>query len=409
MTDSLKLRTVSGWSILLLGVLLLITSFLPVVLRGAVSPAAGMIGLFGLLAAGVGGTLSMVAGRRLTAGAARMVCVVLESLMLGAAGGVCGLLAQRSSVFDIRDPLHATLVIVLVALVCFAALARVATARRASEAFLAPSESLFSLGGGIDPVTFLVLQPALLVFAGVVGRMIVAAAGDGREGALLALALLLAVLPVFARVEFALCVRRRRDTTAAWPSYGVLAWAALLGLITFPEIVQRAVRLPGGLLSSSPPLAWSHIPLARVLCYLAALAACVSFYLASRQGRRPFFSRGLGYVALGIGTLLPVSVGLATGDAHQGAAIPIAIVLAVAIVLPAVLIIGAHHLLFIRDAMPAAVQPETSGLDVTSPAQDEPVAASALALDTLQQTPEGGEEIIRLKSAGAVQSLEPKV
>ena len=80
MTDSLKLRTLSGWSILLLGVLLFITSFMPIILRGTVSPAAGMIGLFGLLAISVGIPLSIATEARLTKGAAINLCVGLESL-----------------------------------------------------------------------------------------------------------------------------------------------------------------------------------------------------------------------------------------------------------------------------------------------------------------------------------------
>ena len=61
MTDSFKLRTFSGWSILLLGVLLVVTAFLPVVLRGSLPPAAWMIGLFGLLASAVGIPTTMAA------------------------------------------------------------------------------------------------------------------------------------------------------------------------------------------------------------------------------------------------------------------------------------------------------------------------------------------------------------
>ena len=346
MTDSFKLRTLSGWSILLLGVLLLVTSLLPVVLRGSVSPAAGMIALFGLLAMGVGIPLSIATGKRLTEGAARSLCVVLESLTLGAAGGIFGLFVQGSSFFDVLDPLHATLAIVFVALFCFAALARVATARQGSAAFLSPSGSLFSFGGSIDPVSFLVLQPSLLIFAAVVGRMIAAQAGDSREASLLALALSLAALPIFVRAEVALCAKRWRDTAAAWPSYGVLAWAALLGLVAFPEIVRWSVSLPGVLLSSSPRPAWPQVSLARVLCYLVSLAACISCYLASRRVRRGPFLRVAGYVALGLGSLLPIPVGLASDGAHEVSPIPIPIVLALLIVLPAGLIIGAHHLVF---------------------------------------------------------------
>jgi uncharacterized membrane protein YhaH (DUF805 family) len=366
MTDSLKLRTLSGWSILLLGVLLFVAAFMPVVLRGSVSPTAGMIGLFGLLAIGIGIPFSIATAKRLTEGAARSLCVGLESLTLGAAGGVFGFFVQRTSSINILDPLHATLVIVFVALLCFAALARVATARQGSAAFLSPSGSLFSFGGCIDPVSFLVLQPALLVFAAVVGRMIAAQAGDSREASILALALSLAVLPIFVRAELALCVKRWRDTAAAWPSYGVLAWAALLGLVAFPEIARWLVSLPGVLLSSSPLPSWPHISLVRASGYLVALAACFSCYMASRRVRRAFFMRASGYVALGIGSLLPVSVGLASDGVHQVSPIPIAIVLALMIVLPAGLIIGAHHLLFRRDEKPAAQHSMETCLDATS-------------------------------------------
>ena len=370
MTDSFKLRTLSGWSILLLGVLLFVTSFLPVVLRGSVSPAAGMIGLFGLLAIGVGIPLSIATGKRLTEGAARNLCVVLEALTLGAAGGIFGFFVQRSYFFNILDPLHATLAIVFVALFCFAALARVATARQGAAAFLSPSGSLFSFGGCIDPVLFLVLQPALLVFAAVLGRMIAAQAGDSREASLLALALSLAVLPVFVRAELALCVKRWRDTTAAWPSYGVLAWAALLGLVMFPEILRWSVSLPGVLLSSSPRPAWPRISLVKALCYLVSLAACISCYIASRRVRRALLSRVTAYVALGLGSLLPISVGLASDGVHEVSPIPIPIVLALLIVLPAGLIIGAHHLLFRPDEKLAARLPMETCLDVASPAQN---------------------------------------
>ena len=366
MTDSLKLRTLSGWSILLLGVLLSVTSLMPVVLRGSLSPSAGMIGLFGLLAIGVGVPFSVATEKRLREGAARNLCVGLESLTLGAAGGVFGFFVQRSSYFDILDPFRATLVMVFIALFCFAALARVATARQGSAAFLSASENLFSVGGCLDPVSFLVLQPSLLVFAAVVGRMIAAQAGDSTEASILALALSFAILPIFVRAEVAICVKRWRDTAAAWPSYGFLAWAALLGLVTFPEIVRWLVALPGALLSPSPRPTWPHISLVRALCYLVALAACISCYIASRRARRALFLRVVGYVAFGLGSLLPISVGLACDGVHQVSPIPIAIVFALLIVLPAGLIIGAHHLLFRRDEKVDAPHPVGTCLDVTS-------------------------------------------
>lgn len=354
MTDSLKLRTFSGWSILLLGILLSVTSLLPVISRGSVSPAAAMIGLFGLLAVGVGLWFSVTAAQRLTEGAARNLCVGLESLILGAAGGVFGFCVQHSSFFSIGDPLAGTLVVVFVALFCFAALARVATARPGSAAFRASGPGLFSGGGSMDPVLFLVLQPSLLVLAAVAGRMIVAQAGESREASILALALALAVLPIFVRAELALCAKRRRDTTAAWPSYGVLAWAALLGLVAFPEMLRWLFSLPGVLFGSSPLPTWTHVSLVRVFGYLVSLAACMACYLASRRPRRAFHLRALGYVALGLGTLLPISVGLASDGVQQGPAIPFALVLALVIVLPAALIIPAHRLLFRGDEKPDA-------------------------------------------------------
>lgn len=350
---------------------MLATSLLPIVLRGGVSPASAMIALFGLLAIAVGTPLSLATGPRLTEGAARNVCVVLESLALGAAGGSFGFFVQRFSLFSVLDPLDATLAIVFVALFGFAALARVATARQGSAAFLSSSESLFSLGGSLDPVSFLVLQPSWLVFAAVVGRVLAAQAGDSREASSLALALAFAVVPVFVRVELALCVKRWRDTTAAWPSYGALAWAALLGLVAFPEILRWSVALPGVLLGASPRLAWPRISLARAFCYLVALAACVSCYVASRRPRRARWLRVAGYLALGLGSLLPVSVGLACDDVHQLSPIPIATVLAVAIVLPAALIIGAHHWVFTPGEKPAAAFPAEPCLGVASPAQAE--------------------------------------
>jgi uncharacterized membrane protein YhaH (DUF805 family) len=383
--DSLKLRRISGCSILLLGVLLFVTSFMPVVLRGGVSPTAGMIALIGLLAIGVGIPLSIATEERLTEGAARRLCVVLESLTFGAAGGAFGFLVQRTSFFDIPDPLQATLVIVFVALLCFAALARVATARQGSAAFRSPSQSLFSFGGSIDPVSFLVLQPSLLLFAAVGGGMIAAQARDGREGSFLALALFLAVLPIFVRAELAIYVKRWRDTTAAWPSYGVLAWAALLALVAFHEIFRWLLSLPGVLLTSSPLPSWPHISLVRVFCFLVSLAACIFCYIASRRVRRDFFLRVFGYVALGLGSLLPISVGLASDGVHLflkvfgyvaldlGSLLPISVGLAsdcvqfaILFVLAAGLIIGALHLLFRRDEKPAVHHAKGTCLDVTS-------------------------------------------
>lgn len=354
MTDSLKLRALSGWSILLLGVLLFVTSFMPAVLRGGISPTAGMIGLFGLLAIGVGIALSVATEVQPKDGAVRRLCVALMSLTFAAAGGGLGILVQRTTFFDGLGSLHAMLVIMFAALFGFAALACVATARQGTSAFISPSQSFFSLGGTIDPLSFLLLQPALLIFAAVVGGMIATQVGGSREGLLLAIALALAVLPFFITVELAICIRRWRATTAAWQSYGVLVWAALLGLITFHEIFQWVVSLPGVLLSSSPLPPWPHVSLVRVLCYLLSLAACISCFIASRRPRRGFFLRVPGYVALGIGSLMPLSVGLASESIQQASATPIAIVFAVFFVVAGGLITGAHFLVFRRDEKVAA-------------------------------------------------------
>ncbi len=364
-TDSLRLRTVSGWGILLLGILLFVASFIPVVSKGSVSPPAGMIGLFGLLAIGAGTPFAIATAQRLKEGAARNLCIGLESLTLGAAGGVLGLFDQHSS-FSLLDPLPAALAVVFVALFGFAALGRIATARQGSAAFGAASESLFGFGGSLGPVPFLVLQPPLLVLAAVAGWMIAAQAPDSREASILALALSLAVLPIFLRAELALCVKRWRDATATWPSYGVLAWAALLGLITFPEICRCLLALPGALLGSSPPPAWPQTSLLQLLGFLVSLAACISFYMASRRARRGFCLRAAGYVAFGLGSLLPISVGLASNGVHPGPPLPIAIVLAMMIILPAGLIIAARHLLFIRPEKRVVPQAEGDYPGVTS-------------------------------------------
>jgi len=366
MTDSFKLRTFSGWSILLLGVLLLVTSFLPVVLGGSVSPVAGMIGLFGLLAVGVGIPLSIATAPRLAAGAARNLCIGLESLILGAAGGLVGFFVQPTAFSNRLYPFHVTLVLELVALFCFAVLARVAAARQGSAAFRSSQESLFSLGGCMGPTLCLVLQPSLLVFAAIAAGLIAAQAESSREGSLVALALIPASLPVFVRAEAALCLKRWRDTTAAWPSYGVLVWAALLGWVAFQEVFQWLTSLGSVPFRSSPLPAWPHISLDRVLCYSVSLAACISCYMASRRVRRALPWRVLGYVAFGLGSLLPVSVGLASDNAHQGSPLPIATLIAVLIVLPAAFIIGAHHLLFRRDEKLAVLRPQETCLAVTS-------------------------------------------
>jgi hypothetical protein len=213
MTDSLKLRALSGRSILALGVLLFITSLMPAVLRGGRCPVAGMLGVFGLLAIGVGIALSAATGARLTEGAARRLCVALMSLIFAAGSGFFGILVQRTSFFGGLGPLHATLVIVFAALFGFAVLACVSIARQGAAAFLSPSDSLLGLGGSIDPLSFWVTQSTFLVFAAVGGGMIAAQAQGGREGLLLAAALALAALPFFITVELAICAKRWRDAT----------------------------------------------------------------------------------------------------------------------------------------------------------------------------------------------------
>jgi len=255
--------------------------------------------------------------------------------------GVFGILVQRTTFFDGLGSLHATLVVVFAALFGFAALACIAMARQAAAAFLAPSDSLFSFGGSIDPLSFLVLQLALLLFASVAGVSCASQAGGGREGLLLAIALGLALLPVFVTAELAICAKRWRDTTERWPSYGALAWAALLGLATFHEMFHWLASLPGELLSSSslhlPPL----VSLAKVLCYLVSLAACVWCYLVSRQcARRSFFLRVLGYGALGFGSFFFVTVGVRSMS-------PIRV--AIFVVVATGLISGAYFLVFRRD------------------------------------------------------------
>jgi uncharacterized membrane protein YhaH (DUF805 family) len=384
MTDSLKLRALSGRSILLLGTSLFLMSFMPVILRGGASPTAGMIALIGLLAIGVGIALSIATEERLTEGAARRLCVVLESLALGATGAALAFLVQTTSLLRILDPLQATFVIAFVALLCFATLARVATARQGSTAFRSPSDSFLSFGGCIDPVSFLVLQPALLALAALVGGMIAAQAGDSREGSLLALALFLTVLPIFVRAELAICLKRWRDTTAAWPAYGVLAWAALLGLVAFHEMFRWLLSLPGVLLTSSPLPAWPHTPLVRVLCFLASLAACISCYIASRRVRSDLLLRVPGYLALALASLLPISAGLASDGIHLplkvsgyvaldlGALLPIpagpasgGVHFALSFLLAAGLAIAAHHLLFRQDAKRAVQHAKGMRLDVT--------------------------------------------
>ena len=371
MTDSFKLRTFAGWSILLLGALSLVTSFLPVISRGTFSPAAGMIALFGLLALGVGLPLSTATGPRLTEAAARNLCLLLEVLTFGAAGGIVGCSLQHPSFFELLDPLRATLAIVFVALLGAAALARIAIARQAAAAFRSSGGSLLSYGGSMDPATFLVLQPALVVVAAVLGRMIAAQAGQSSEASVLALALAVAALPALLRAELALCLKRWRDHSAAWPAYGVLAWAAVLGLVAFPELPRWAVALPGVLLGSPPPTSWPQVSLTRAVCYLLSLTACISCYLASRRERRAPLFRIPGYAALALGSYLPVSAGLASDGVPAGSPIPVPVMLAVAIVLPAAVVMGAHRLLFRSPEKRAESIPVETCLAVTDPAPAE--------------------------------------
>jgi hypothetical protein len=88
MTDSLKLRLLSGWSILLLGILLFITSFMPAVLRGGDSPTASMIGIFGLFAIVIGIALSVANKEQLTEAGARQLWVALVCLIFATASVV---------------------------------------------------------------------------------------------------------------------------------------------------------------------------------------------------------------------------------------------------------------------------------------------------------------------------------
>ena len=346
MNDSLKLRSLSGWTILLLGVPLFITSFMPVVLRGGQSPTAAMLGVFGLLAIGIGIALSAATEATLSEAASRRFCVALMSLVFAAAGGVFDVFVQRTSFFDGLGSLHATLVILFAALFVVAALACVAIARQSAAAFLAPSESLLSLGGSIAPLSFLVLQPMFLIFAAVVAGMIAAQAGGTRDGLFLAIALALAALPFFITAQLALCTKRWRDTTTRWPSYGALAWASFLALGAFHEIFQWLASLPVALISSSPIPAFPHMSLLRVFFAAVSLAACVCFYFLSRQRvRRSFFLRVLGNTGLGVGSLFFASVGLALSRAQSLSPVRVAIIVLVA----AGLITAAFFLVFRRD------------------------------------------------------------
>lgn len=346
MNASLKLRSLSGWSILLLGVLLFVTSFAPAVLRDGRPPTAGLLGLFGLLAIGIGVALSAARDATLSEAAARRFCVALMSLVFAAAGGFLDVLVQRTSFFDGLGSLHAVLVVLFAVLFGIAVFTCIAIARQSAAAFLAPSESFLSLGGSIDPLSFLVVQPMFLIFAAVVAGAIAAQAGGTRDGLLLSIALALAALPFIVTAQLALCAKRWRDTSTRWPSYGVLAWAAFLALGAFHEIFEWLVSVPGALISSSPMPAFPHMSLLRVLFATVSLAACVCFYfLSRRRTRHGFFLRAFGNAALGIGSLFFASVGLALSRAQSLSPVRTTIIVLVA----AGLITVSFFLVFRRD------------------------------------------------------------
>ena len=331
MTDSQKLRVLSGRSILPLGAVLFIASFMPAILRDGNSPIAGMVAVVGLLAIGAGIPLSIATTDRLTERGARGLCLVLEPLILAAAGGALGILVQRASFFATLGVLPVTLVIVFVALFCFALIARLAIAQQSSAAFLSDSESLFTIGGRTDPLSFLFIQVLLIIAAAVVGVFITAQRSDSREGSILALALFLAVLPLFVRAEVANCVKRWRDETVAWPSYGVLAWAGFLVLGLF---------------------AGSHLFLIQVLCCAASVVACISWHVVSRKRRRRgFFRRALGYVAFGLGSMLPLSGAFIVllGRVQKVSPNRTATLFIIVFLIAAGLIAGARYLVFRRD------------------------------------------------------------
>lgn len=325
---------------------------MPAVLRGGQSPTASMLGVFGLLAIGVGIALAAATDGRMTEGGTRCLCVASMSLIFASVGGFFDILVQRTSFFDGLGLLHATLLIVFAVLFGFATLGCVAAVRRGAEAFLSPSESLFSFGGSMAPLSFLVLQAMFLIFAAVVGGMIVTQDDGTKDGLLLAIAFALAALPFFVTVQLAICAKRWRDTTARWPSYGALAWAALLGLGTFRDIFEWLESLPGILSGSSPLPPFPHVSLVRVLCYVVSLVACIQFNIASRtHARRGFFLRVLGNTALGLGSLLFVSLGFALSDAQWVTPIRLVflIKLAFLFIAAAGLIAGAHFLVFRRN------------------------------------------------------------
>jgi hypothetical protein len=220
------------------------------------------------------------------------------------------------------------LVITFVALLCLAVVRRVAIARHGPAEFNSASESLFSFGGCLDPFSFLVLQAGLLILASVVGWMIGAQARGTAEGWLLAFALFLAALPIFVRAELAICIKRRRDVTAMWPSYGVLVWAAFLLLS----------------LVSGHNLAWVE-----VVCWLALLAACIWWYIFSRRlPRRGFILRAIGYLAFGLGSRLALTAGFTVvlGRTQHVSSSRISIVVVACFLFGAGLITASRYLIF---------------------------------------------------------------
>ncbi|HEY5915571.1 MAG TPA: DUF805 domain-containing protein [Verrucomicrobiae bacterium] len=252
MSDSTKLRLLSGWSILLLGALLFVALFMAVILRTGQSPTAAILGLFGLFAVGVGVALARATHDTLSDASSRRLGVALASLVFAAGGGFAAILAQRTSFFDGLGSLHATLVLLFAALLGMAVYACASVLRQGAAAFLAPSKSFISLGGSIDPVSFLVLQPAFLIFTGVIAGLITAEAGGTRDGLLLAIALGLAAFPLFLTVEVAICAKRWRDPTpmsSLFSFHGRIPrrafWLISLGLMEIDFLVAVVLRAVG--------------------------------------------------------------------------------------------------------------------------------------------------------------------
>ena len=211
MTDSLKVRVLSGWPILALGAFLFIASFMPAILRGGDSAIAGMVAVVGLISLGAGVALSVAGTGKLTEGRARGLCLVLESVILAAGGAANGVLLHRGSFFAGLEAVRLTLLVVLVGLFVVATVARLAIAGEGSAAFCSHSPSIFSTGGRIDVVTFLGTQAVLTAASAVACVFIVAQGRHGAEGPALAFTLLLAVVPFFLRAQIGSYVKRLHD------------------------------------------------------------------------------------------------------------------------------------------------------------------------------------------------------